>query len=127
MSLPSIAFADCADAAFMDGANVEDTISVENENAYLAVADSVASVQVSPVETKYVPLASENAKTYKDTKYWKRHKKYKTLGWTFLGVGVPALVASYFVFTSDGNSDNESESVMQAVTKWAHGKNETKL
>ena len=32
---------------------------------------------------------------YKQTRYWKKHKRLKTCGWTTLGIGVPTMVVGF--------------------------------
>lgn len=113
MSLSSTMFANCAEITSVNDA--KDSVVLEGGSDNLVVADSVVNVAPQSAESKYIPLSSSEKQYYKDTKYWKRHNKYKTLGWTFLGVGVAALAASYIVYTSDGDNVSEDESYMQAL------------
>ncbi len=32
---------------------------------------------------------------YKQTRYWKKHKRLKACGWTTLGIGVPTMVVGF--------------------------------
>lgn len=59
---------------------------------------------------------------YKQTRYWKKHKRLKACGWTTLGIGVPTMVVG-FVGAAQNLTHNYGEntdcSELAHVQHWA--------
>lgn len=67
----------------------------EPEAAVCEYMESTAPMATSEQDVSIMLSKKPKDKSYKNTKYWKRHNTFKILGWSFLGVGVPAMVVGF--------------------------------
>lgn len=102
LSLPLMAFAESdgtKNVAAVDevthGDSAVATTMLESEIRGNAV--HMEHLYMTPILLEKSKKDTDESKAYKNTKYWKRHKTFKALGWTFLGVGVPATALGFFL------------------------------
>lgn len=69
----------------------------EHEAEAYEYMESTAPMTTSEQDVSIMLSKKYKDKSYKNTKYWKRHNTFKILGWSFLGVGVPAMAAGLVV------------------------------
>lgn len=66
---------------------------------------SSKAVNIDSLSMHYIPLSTttiyiakdkmNSQDKYKQTRYWKKHKRLKACGWTTLGIGVPTMVVGF--------------------------------
>lgn len=63
-----------------------------------AVNTDSLSMHYIPLSTTTIYIAKDKMNSqdkYKQTRYWKKHKRLKACGWTTLGIGVPTMVVGF--------------------------------